>query len=193
MEYLYHGSSVAGITGLEPRGRLHGTDKHVVYLTDNIPCALFYIWDGKRIGYGEKHVTGGIRNGIAFYEEQFPGQLAAFYQGASGYLYHIPMSPAVRPLEGREGLFYSPEPMAPIQAEYVPDVYQALLEWESRGRLEVRRYADQPAARRDELVELIARSIVQEDFCRNDPARAAFLRRYFAAAWERALARKSTT
>ena len=41
MQFLYHGSAAAGISALEPRSRLHGSDKQVVYLTDNIPCALF--------------------------------------------------------------------------------------------------------------------------------------------------------
>lgn len=187
MEYLYHGSAIAGIGALEPRSRLHGTERRVVYLTDNLPCALFYIWDGARIGYQEKHVTGGIRNGIAFYEEQFPNQLETFYGGVSGYLYHIPKTPAVRPLDGREGLYYVGETVAPAKAELIPDVYQALLRCETLGQLEVRRYSEQTPERQRELVELIAAVIIREGFCQNDPARAAFLRKYFAAAWETAL------
>lgn len=187
MEYLYHGSAIAGISELEPRSKLHGTRRSVVYLTDNLPCALFYIWDGARVGYGEKHVTGGIKNGIAFYEEQFPNQLERFYGGVSGYLYHIPKMPAVRPLDGREGLYYTGEATAPAKAELIPDVYRALLSQEALGKLEVRRYNEQTPERRRELVELIAAVIVREGFCRDDPARAAFLQKYFSAAWETAL------
>lgn len=33
----------------------------MVYLTDNLPRAPFYIWDGARIGYGEKRVNA-IKN-----------------------------------------------------------------------------------------------------------------------------------
>jgi hypothetical protein len=68
-EYLYHGSDYSGITELEARSKLHNTDKKVVYLTDNIPYALYYIWDEKHHGYSEKHVTGWIKNGVAYYEE----------------------------------------------------------------------------------------------------------------------------
>lgn len=189
MAHLYHGSAIAGITALEPHSILHGSDKRVVYLTDNLPCALFYIWDGERIGYHGKHVTGGIRNGTAFYEEQFPNQLEAFYQGASGYLYRVPRSPVILSVEGREGLYCTLDKAVPAGAEYVPDVYRALLDCEARGELEVRRYTRQTPARREELVELMAQSIAMEGFCRDDPARAAFLQKYFAAAWERALGR----
>lgn len=77
MNYLYHGSDVAGITALEPRSPLHNSDKRVGYLTGNIPYALIYIWDAKHTGYDRTYVTGWLRDGIASYEEQFPDQ---FYQ-----------------------------------------------------------------------------------------------------------------
>ena len=83
MDYLYHGSAVPGITALEARSTLHGTDKQIVYLTDSIPYALLYIWDGARSGSPVKHVTAWVEGGAARYEEQFPHQLERFYQGVS--------------------------------------------------------------------------------------------------------------
>ena len=68
-EYLYHGSDYSRITELEARSKLHNTDKKVVYLTDNIPYALYYIWDEKHNGYSRKHVTGWIKNGIDKFEK----------------------------------------------------------------------------------------------------------------------------
>lgn len=68
-KYLYHGSEYVGIKELEPRSKLHNTDKKVLFLTDNIPYALYYIWDEEHNGYNGKHVTGWINNGIAYYEE----------------------------------------------------------------------------------------------------------------------------
>lgn len=50
MDYVYHGSSVAGITALEARSKLHGSNDNIVYLTGNIPYALMYIWDGQKLG-----------------------------------------------------------------------------------------------------------------------------------------------
>ena len=85
----YHGSCTPGIMLLEARSRLHNTEEKVVYLTDNIPYALFYLWDEEHNGWSVKHVTGWTKNDIAHYEEQFPDQLKTFYQGVSGYLYCI--------------------------------------------------------------------------------------------------------
>ncbi len=87
MDYLYHGSIISGIKYIKPNSRLHGSDKEVVYLTDNIPYALFYIWDKEHNHYSGKHVTAWIKDGTAYYEEQFPNQLKTFYKGVSGYLY----------------------------------------------------------------------------------------------------------
>ena len=46
-----------------------------MYLSSSIPYVLLYIWDAGKTSYSKKWVTGWIRDGIAHYEEQFPGQL----------------------------------------------------------------------------------------------------------------------
>ncbi len=58
MKYYYHGSSISGITQLEACSSLHTTGEKVVYLTDNVPYALYYIWDAEHNGCSSKHVTG---------------------------------------------------------------------------------------------------------------------------------------
>ncbi len=87
--YFYHGSISSNITELKALSLLHDENKKVLYLTDNIPYALFYIWDGKHNNYDRKFVTGWIKNGITYYEELFPMQLEIFYKGVSGYLYCV--------------------------------------------------------------------------------------------------------
>lgn len=185
MEYLYHGSAIAGIRALEARSTLHGTDRRVVYLTDCIPYALFYVWDEKHTGCAGKHVTGWVKGGVAHYEEQFPHQLETFYRGVSGYLYRTPRDVNTHGVEERESLFYR-EGDAPVDAEYVPDVYEALLRHETAGELKVLRYTEQTQQRQNELIDLIAEAIVRADFFRNDPSQRAFMERYFSAAWEKA-------
>ena len=54
MKYFYHGSNIPGITQLEARSILHNTEEKVVYLTDCLPYALFYIWDTEHNGYSGK-------------------------------------------------------------------------------------------------------------------------------------------
>lgn len=87
MDFLYHGSSPQGINVLKPLSKLHGSNQKAVYLTENIPHALVYIWDSIKIGTCQKWVTCGLKNGIVYYEEQFPNQLQTFYEGVEGYIY----------------------------------------------------------------------------------------------------------
>ena len=190
MDYLYHGSAVPGITALEARSTLHGTDKQIVYLTDSIPYALLYIWDGARSGSPVKHVTAWVEGGAARYEEQFPHQLERFYQGVSGWLYRAPKD-AAQPVDGREGLFYV-DGGTPAEGEYIPDVYGELLRHEAAGRLDVLRFIRQTPARQEELTDLVAQWIVREGFFREDGIQRAFMQAHFPAAWDRALLNPSS-
>lgn len=127
MKYFYHGSIVSGIKNLKPFSPLHGSDKRVVYLTDNIPYSLFYIWDKEHNHLEGKHVTAWIKDGIAYYEEQFPEQLKAFYNGVSGYLYAVASSNNIFKMEGREQLYYTMEVIETEREEYISDVYNELI------------------------------------------------------------------
>lgn len=185
-EYLYHGSSYSGIKELEPRSKLHNTNKKVVYLTDNIPYALYYIWDEEYNGYSGKHVTGWIKNGVAYYEEQFPDQLKTFYKGVSGYLYCISKNSDIQSVEHRECMYYSLENTIVAKVDYIFDVYEELLKYEELGKIKVFRYNEQSEKRKDELIELIATGIVKSDFFKNNEAEAKFMKKHFIKAWEKA-------
>lgn len=186
-EYLYHGSVYSGITELEARSKLHNTYKKVVYLTDNIPYALYYIWDEKHNGYSGKYVTGWIKNGVAHYEEQFPDQLKTFYKGVSGYLYCIFKNSDIQSVENRECLYYSLENTVIANADYILDVYEELLKYEASGKFKVLRYNEQSEKRQDELINLIASGIVKSDFFRDNEAEAQFIKKHFVKAWEKAI------
>jgi hypothetical protein len=186
-EYLYHGSNYSGITELEARSKLHNTDKKVVYLTDNIPYALYYIWDEKHNGYSGKHVTGWIKNGVAYYEEQFPDQLKSFYKGVSGYLYYISKGSDIQSVEDRECMYYSLESTVVAKVDYILDVYEELLKYEALGKLKVLRYKEQSEKRQEELIDLIATSIIKSDFFKCNEAKAQFMKKHFVKAWEKAI------
>lgn len=187
MDYMYHGSNIAGITFLEPRSPLHGTDKKVVYLTGSIPYALVYIWDPKHTGYDRKHVTAWLKNGIANYEEQFPDQLELFYRNVSGYLYCIQNSKDCQSVGNRESMFYS-EGKVPIDhVVFIADVYEELLKHERSGLFRILRYREQTEKRQGELVDMIAKAIIDNHFYRNDTAQAEFLKKYHVKAWEKAV------
>lgn len=186
MRCFYHGSSVPGITTLEARSQLHNTGEKVVYLTDNIPYALFYIWDAEHNGYSGKHVTGWIEDGVAHYEEQFPEQLKTFYQGVSGYLYRIADRADIQAMENRANLFYVGEDVSVAECVWIGDVYEELLKYESEGKFVVRRYNEQSPERQNALIDLIAQGIVMNNFFAEDAAQQAFIKKYFVKAWEKA-------
>lgn len=182
-EYLYHGSAVEGIRTLRAGSALHGTGEKAAYLTDHAAYALFYIWDAGHVGWTQKHVTAWVEDGTAWYEEQFLDQLAAFYQGAAGWLYRVEYTPEIQPVKGREALFYAPGGAAVNGAEYIPDVYEALMEEERRGRMKVRRFRERTRKEQEELTGRIARYLRENGMLRGREE-AGFYRRYFGEAWK---------
>ena len=186
MKYFYHGSIITGITQLEARSKLHNTEEKVVYLTDCLPYALFYIWDAERNGCNDKHVTGWVKNGVAYYEEQFPEQLKTFYQGVEGNLYCISDGPDIKPVNGRENLFYCTNDVFVSKVEKITNVYEELLRCETEGMFSVLRYNEQSSERQDELTNLIASAIIHNNFYEDNKEYREFMKRYFGRAWEKA-------
>ena len=186
MKCFYHGSSVSGINKLEARSILHNTEEKVVYLTDSIPYAIYYIWDAEHNGVNGKHVTGWVKNGIAYYEEQFPDQLKTFYKGVSGYLYCIEDNINVKPMENRDNLYYSTNDVLVTEVVQIVDVYEELLKYEAEGKFVVLRYNEQTVERQNELVDLIAEAIIRENFYAEDKKQQEFMKKHFSKAWEKA-------
>lgn len=190
MKIFYHGSKTEGITCLEAQSRLHDSDKTVVYLTDSVPYALLYIWDGEKLVSGVKHVTARMKAGITYYEEQFPEQLKAFYDGVSGYIYTL-RSDAAYPVDKRDNMFYMESSVAIAESVCIPNVYEELLKYESRGELVVLRYNEQPKKRQEQLTELIATAIVRNGFYERDDVQRLFMQKYFSEAWKTAERQKN--
>ena len=186
MKLYYHGSSIGGITQLKACSSLHITGENVVYLTDNLPYALFYIWDTVHNGCSIKHVTGWTKNDIAYYEEQFPDQLKTFYQGVSGYVYCISDCAAIQAVENRNNMFYCTGDATVTKAIYIPDVYEELLKYEAEGKFVVRRYNEQSAERQNELVDFMAQGIIHDGFYAENREKREFMKKHFSKAWEKA-------
>lgn len=186
----YHGSSTADIRTLEPRSTLHGTADKVVYLTDHLPYALLYIWDQQHTEHTGKYVTAWIRDGVAYYEEQFPHQLQTFYQGVQGYLYSMVVNPSVQPVAEREAMYYTRETINVAETTLIPDVYDELLKHEAQGTFRVLRYVEQTAQRQEELISMIAEAIRRSDFFCGNEEEIVFMKKHFPQSWERATAVK---
>ena len=183
--FLYHGSHTPSISTLEPRSRLHDSDLRVIYLTANIPYALLYIWDSFHNEYDRKHVTGWIKNGITYYEEQFPNQLQSFYGNVSGSLYLAADTEQFHELDTHELMFYSTQKIPVVQEIHIQDVYQELLRYEREGYIHILRYNDATPQRQNELIRLIAEaSIIKGNLTKSDSPRARFFQKHFTSAWE---------
>lgn len=184
--YFYHGSISSDITKLKASSLLHNTNKKVVYLTDNVPYALFYIWDREHNNYDRKFVTGWIKNGLAYYEETFPDQLEIFYKGVSGYLYCIKKNLNISAVENRESMYYSETDINIDHAIYISDIYHELMKYEAAGKFKLLKFNEQPEERQDMLINKSADIITKSDFFKNDEAKLNFYKKYFTLAWERA-------
>ena len=189
--YLFHGSFASGIETLHATSKLHGTENTmVVYLTANPTYALFYIWDAEHNKRTGKYVTCFIKNGKVYYEEQFPGQLKAFYQGVSGYLYRIHHTEDFARVEGWEDMWYSRKDAEIAETRYIPDVYEELLKYEREGKLEVISYEKVAPERIKDLYEYMAKRLVNNGIVKQpDCEEAVFYRTYFESVWRMALER----
>lgn len=185
-EYLYHGSSVPGIGQIRASSLLHGTDDvKVVYLTGSRAYALFYIWDAEHNIRPGKHVTAWIRDGMVYYEEQFPEQLAAFYKGVSGYVYYVERDESFRPVADHESMWYNTRDAEVAKADYIADVYEEICRYERQGKLKVVRYNEVPASRIEMLYVHFAEEIVSKNLLHTpDTANARFFQTYYKRAWK---------
>ena len=182
----YHGSAVANLTELQPLSKLHQSEERVVYLSSGLPYVLFYIWDTAKTGSSRKWVTGRLKDGVAYYEEQFPGQLRAFYEGVHGYIYSILPSESIQPMPQREGLFFSGESVKVYRTQEIPDVYQALLQYEREGKFKLLRFEDASSEKQEELIDRIATYIRESNLLEQDNEHSRFMRKYFVDAWRKA-------
>ena len=180
LKYFYHGSYISEILWLKASSKLHNSDINVVYLTDCIPYALLYIWDATHNGSKSKHITAWVKNGVTYYEEQFPDQLKTFYQGVTGNLYFIADNPNIKQFDN---FYYSSADVSISKAEQVFDVYEELIKHEEKGSFVILRYNDQSPERQQELTNIIASSIIRADFYKNNEERRNFMKKYFSKAW----------
>lgn len=128
-DIFYHASNLGGLTVLLPLSATRGKKEPVCYFTPNREYALFYLRDMEI-----NHVTCGVdAGGTVVYHEQFPKQLAEIYGNRSGYLYSCAGTDRIK--KGHTGgVWVSTKPVAITGAEYIDDVYAAILEAEKKTR-----------------------------------------------------------
>ncbi len=152
---LYHGSPAAGITALEPRQSGH--DKPYVYLSDNPTLALLYAQNPIRR-------PGGFfpywfdKDGMLHYDEYFPDQTLRMYQGHSGWIYQLEAD-GLTQLDRMPWVYLSETEVPVTRADFIPDLYAALLDAEHIGRLILHRYENFPEAQQEIHRKIVRKSL----------------------------------
>ena len=168
--HLYHGSSVTGLTTLQPGISNH--DKAYVYLTDCPTLALFY-------AHNPIARPGGFfpywfdRAGQLHYDEYFPHQTQLIYQGYAGWVYHVSLEKLPQ-LDKMPWVYLSECPIKISSAEFHSDLYTSLLQAEHQGHLVIHRYETIPEAQQEQHRKVVQRSLeghIEDDYVR-------FLRQY---------------
>lgn len=183
---LFHGTAVSGLTELKPLSKPRNSEQRVVYLSSSIPYVLLYIWDAEKTGSSRKWVTAGLKGGVACYEEQFPGQLKAFYEGVRGYVYSVLPGEDTQSVQNREDMFFSADPVSVFHVTEIPDVYQELLRYEREGSFKLLRFEDAAPEKQAELIDRIAAYIRESGLQAQSSEHARFMKKYFVDAWEKA-------
>lgn len=184
-KYLYHGSHIGDINVLNPVSKLHGDNKNVVYLTDNPIYAMLYIWDPIHNLKKGKHITAWTKNGIVYYEEQFPNQLKSFYDGVKGYLYRIRLTNDCVKLGN--GIYYVENPTEIMSFEEIENVYSAFCEYMQNGEMKVIPFELMTDERRKDINNIITQRIIRDKLVeKNDCDDARFFQKYFPDSWQNA-------
>ena len=183
---LFHGSAISGLSAIHPLSVLHGSEQNVVYLSSCIPYTLLYIWDPVKTGSAKKWVTGWVKDGIVYYEEQFPGQLKTFYDGVTGHLYSVLPGHGIKTVAQREGTWYCDSPVPVYRSEQITDVFTALMQYEAEGRFRFLRFEDASPEKQSELVDRIATYILANSLLDKTTEHARFVKRHFTQAWAKA-------
>ena len=173
---LYHASPTAGLTVLRPSvTEFFGKPKQVC-LTALKPMALLY-------GVRHFEYTYGYRkDGGLYYQEYFPGALEELYRGRRASLYRCVW---------REGMETTAIPNeyvtaaeVPVEEEIpIPDVYEALLEQERLGTLEIVRWEAVPEKTREWIMRVHTEEILEAGLLGQDVPMARYMREKYPESW----------
>lgn len=179
----FHGSVTEGIKELHAVSKDHTSSDKAVYLTNNRAYALFYIWDSKN---EYKYITGGVRNGVVFYEEWFPNQLFELYHGVTGFIYHCTCDAKCKVTSMREGVDIINESIKTGECEVIPDVYEEILKCEKEGLVKIKRFTELTQDDKNKMTDMMAQYILKQNLLSSQSEEARFIAAYHTEAWERA-------
>ena len=183
----YHASPTPGIEILEPRVSNHGTplvyvsqkrENVLVYLSNAVEKFCHetgFVHDGP---YYKWASYGFTKEGVLQLEEYWPGALEDTYAGVQGYIYTVPPTDALQPMQDIPAAYSAAQPLPVCGCEQVPDALEAIIAAETADLVRIRRY--------EQLSENTHRwlaKVIPQDFAANGdhPEYQAFLRAKFPA------------
>ena len=185
--YLFHGSSIPNITELFAHSRSAERDNKVLYLTDNYPYSLFYIWDTKHNLKKGKHITCAVKNGIVYYEEQFENQLQRFYDGVSGYVYVVNDSEDFMKASSSEAIWLSDKNVFVSDVRFIPNVYEEMQKQMAQEKIKVIKYSEVDKERLNGFYDYYSKLIIKNELLDiPESEQAMFYKTFFSQAWENA-------
>lgn len=162
---LYHGSPIGGISALCPRQSGH--DKPYVYLTNCPTLALFY-------AFNPIQRPGGFfpywfdKQGELHYDEYFPDQTRRIYASKAGWVYTMEAE-GLSQLDKMHWVYLSETELPVSHAEFIPDLYAALLAAEKAGHLILHRFETLPKAQQEIHRKIVKNSLeghTEDDYVR---------------------------
>lgn len=171
----YHCSPIGGLTKLEPRKPESFDKPTAVYMTTSLPMALMYGVRNFEYSYGY------TKNGQIYYEEYFPNALEELYRGKSASLYIC--KPARVSTTKIPNEVVTDAPVKVVRETTIPDVYEALLEQESIGALEIRRYAQLSSKMRHWICEAEAAEIRKRNLLELGGPMAEYIKHHYPESW----------
>ena len=146
----YHASPAAGIKILEPRTSNHHTP--LIYFSKKRENVLVYLSNAvekfcRETGYlhpgtWTKWGPYGFKNGVQQLEEYYPNALEETYRGVSGYIY---LANSIREADHDIAIPDAAVSAIPVPVdgvEFVPDAYEAILDAECKGLLQITWYGE---------------------------------------------------
>ena len=187
----YHASPTGGLQILEPRKSPFFDKPMQVCMTSLRAMALFYLIRNYEYAYGYD------RQGRLYFDDPFPDALKKLYSGKSGWLYVCRDGEYEKTAIPNEYISY--EPVYVVEAEWIPDAWQAFLEEQKRGNIRIYDYAylkSEPEKFAEKCAWLereISKEIIENHLWdTSDADRARYYQEHYPEIWGRALARVQT-
>jgi hypothetical protein len=104
-----------------------------------------------------------IRTDKVVFQEMFSGALERFYRGVSGYVYRCVGGYEMSESHGVKTCAISRQPVPIDGVEYIPDVYEEIMKYQSLGKFVYEKYEDLPQYRHDIIRGHVMRAIKKDD------------------------------